>query len=264
MSCSLKGMGNDKLNAPDGINIKDRLKSLAERTVDDIKKCSNVCDAYMKKRPLARVLLSSLWNAKLLEFVKLFATRHQEFEFELTIHTSRGIDKANVKLDTINEQFAYIYLYPGRALISGDRVNAVKALFEQIVSPEQKQLLDLVNAKGGVDVLRNNDKILLDLEKTASKGSSSPSVEGHRTRQTNSANTDPEVEDLRVDILEDPNTAAEKNWDVFSRKFEAQKNHIIDELALVVQHDGDRVIRELRGKAHERIVNGVGPHYSML
>src|SRR6266699_3100963 len=108
MSCSLKGMGNDKLNAPDGINIKDRLKSLAERTVDDIKKCSNVCDAYMKKRPLARVLLSSLWNAKLLEFVKLFATRHQEFEFELTIHTSRGIDKANVKLDTINEQFAYI------------------------------------------------------------------------------------------------------------------------------------------------------------
>jgi hypothetical protein len=143
-------------------------------------------------------------------------------------------------------------------------MNTVKALFEQLVSPEQKQLLDLVKAKGGVDVLRNNDKILLDLEKTTSKGSSSPSVEGHRTRQTKSANTDPEVEDLRVDILEDPNAAAEKNWVMFSRKFEAQKNQIIDELALVVRHEGDRVIRELKGKAHERIRNGVGLHYSML
>ena len=264
MSCSLKDMENDKLIAPDGIAIKDRLRSLVECTVDDIKKCSNVCDAYMKKRPLARVLLSSLWDAKLLEFVELFATRRQEFEFELTIRTSWGVDKANVKLDVIKEQFAYICLYPCHALISGDRMDTVKALFEQLVSPEQKQLLDLVKAKGGVDVLRHNDKILLDLEKTASEGSSSPGVEGHSTRQTKSANTYPEVEDLRVDILEDPNAAAVKNWVMFSRKFEAQKNQIVDELALVVRHEGDRVIRELKGKAHERIRNGVGPHYSML
>ena len=110
-------MENDKLIAPDGRNIEDRLKSLVERTADDIKKCSNVCDTYMKKRPLARVLLSSLWDVKLLEFVELFAIRRQEFELELTIRTNRGVDKANVKLDAINEQFAYIYLYPSCALI---------------------------------------------------------------------------------------------------------------------------------------------------
>jgi hypothetical protein len=142
-------------------------------------------------------------------------------------------------------------------------MNAMKAMFEQLVSPEQKQLSDLVKAKGGVDVLRNNDKILLDLEKTASKTSGSPSVEGHRTRQAKSAKTDLEVEDLR-DILEDPNAAAEKNWVVFSRKFEAQKNQITDELALVVRDEGDRVIRELKGKAHERIRDEVGLHYSIL
>ena len=101
-------MENDKLVAPDGRNIEDHLKLLVERTANDIKKCSNVCDAYMKKRLLARVLLSSLWDAKLLEFMELFAIRRREFEFELTIRTSRGVDKANVKLDAINEQFAYI------------------------------------------------------------------------------------------------------------------------------------------------------------
>jgi hypothetical protein len=100
---SLKDMENDKLIAPDGKSIEDRLKILVERTADDIKTCSNVCDAYMKKRLLAKVLLGSVWDAKLLDFVKLFAMRRQEFEFELTMHTSQSVDKANLKLDSIGE-----------------------------------------------------------------------------------------------------------------------------------------------------------------
>ena len=134
----------------------------------------------------------------------------------------------------------------------------MKALFEQLVSPEQKLLSDLVNAKGGVIVFQENDNVLLDLEKAAIKASNSASVEGHRTRQAEPDRADLVVGNLREDILEDPNTAVEKNWVVFSRKFEAQKNQIIDELTLVVQRESDRVIQELKGKAHERIRDRVG------
>jgi hypothetical protein len=106
---------NDKITAPDGISIEDRLKSLVERTADDIKTCSNVCDAYMKKRLLAKVVLSPVWDTKLLDFAKLFAQRRQEFQFELTIHTGQGVDKVNVKLDTmtkeLTEQFEYLYFF---------------------------------------------------------------------------------------------------------------------------------------------------------
>jgi len=139
-------------------------------------------------------------------------------------------------------------------------MNVMKTLFEQLVSPEQKLLSDLVKLeeKGGVNVLRNNDKMLLDLEKTASKASSLPSVEGHRTRQARPGDAELEVHNLKEDILEDPNAAAEKNWVVFSRKFEAQKNQIIDELTLVVQRESDRVIGELKNKAYERIRDRVG------
>ena len=139
-------------------------------------------------------------------------------------------------------------------------MNVMKVLFEQLVSPEQKLLTDRVNAKGGLKVLRNNDKMLLDLEKTASKGSSSPGVEGRRKRQARpgDGSADLEVDNLREEILEDPNAAAEKNWVVFSRKFEAQKNQIVDELTLVVQRESDRVVRELKGKAQERIRDRVG------
>lgn len=138
----------------------------------------------------------------------------------------------------------------------------MKVLFEQLVSPEQKLLSNLINAKGGINALRSNDKMLLDLEKTASKASSSPSVEGHRTRQAKPSDANLEINKLREDILEDPNAAAEKNWVVFSRKFEAQKNQIIDELTLVVQRESDRVVQELKGKAHERLRDRVG--FSLL
>ena len=98
--------------------VGDRLKSLVECTADDIKTCSNVCDTYTKKRLISKVLLSPRWNMDLLAFVDLFATRRRDFEFELAIHTNRGVDNANVKIDAITEQFGYLYICSGYALIS--------------------------------------------------------------------------------------------------------------------------------------------------
>ena len=124
-SHSLKDMENDKVVAPGGRSIEDRLKSLVELTVRDIKACSNLCDAYKKKRLLAKVLLSTLWDVQLLNFANLFISRREEFVFELTMHTSQGVDKANVKLEVIgattkeiNEQFDYPCLNSGYPLTS--------------------------------------------------------------------------------------------------------------------------------------------------
>ena len=143
----------------------------------------------------------------------------------------------------------------------------MKVLFQQLVSPEQKQLLDLINAKGGINALRSKDQILLDLEKAVSKESSPLSVEEIRTGQANPGDSNMEIKKLREDISEDPNAAAENNWDVFSRKFELQKDQIIDELndlKRVARRESDRVIEELKGKAHERIRDKVGLSYSPL
>jgi hypothetical protein len=58
-----------RLVAPDGRSIEDRLKSIVERTADDIKKCSNVCDTYAKKKLLAKVFRGPAWDDKLLSWV---------------------------------------------------------------------------------------------------------------------------------------------------------------------------------------------------
>jgi hypothetical protein len=114
---------HDKVIAPDGRNIADRLTPLIERTADDIKLCSNTCDTYAKKKLLAKVVQGPLWDDKLLSYVTLFSKRRQEFEFELSIYTSRGVDMANAKLDTIGDQtksldekFSYLCLSPNRVL----------------------------------------------------------------------------------------------------------------------------------------------------
>jgi hypothetical protein len=125
------------------------------------------------------------------------------------------------------------------------------------VGTEEKRLLDHVQANGGVKVFRDDYKKLLDLEKTVSKATSAKS-EGGRALQEKSQDTD---DDLKKDVFEDPNNAMAKNWDIFSRKFEAQKNQIIEEITHEVERASDRVIKELKSGAHERILDQV--HFFM-
>jgi hypothetical protein len=100
-SYSLEDVEPDKVVAPDGCSFGNRFESLIQETADDIMRCSNVCDTYMKKRLLAKVFLGPVWNEKLLEFVTLFAKRRKDFQFELTIHINQALCKANSKLGDV-------------------------------------------------------------------------------------------------------------------------------------------------------------------
>ncbi|KAI0252756.1 hypothetical protein BJV78DRAFT_266553 [Lactifluus subvellereus] len=236
---------HDKVVAPDGRNIADRLTPLIERTADDIKLCSNACDTYAKKKLLAKVVQGPLWDDKLLSYVTLFSKWRQKIEFELSIYTSRGVDKANAKLDTIGDQT--------RSL--DEKMNVMIAIFQQLVSPKQKQLSEFVGENGGVNILRINDKLLLSLEETASKLSGAPSAEGHRVQGGKTTAANRSADDLRKEIFEEPDAAAEKNWTAFLRKFDEQKRQIIDDLTRVIERGNDRVIQEVKSGPHDRILN---------
>jgi hypothetical protein len=131
-------------------------------------------------------------------------------------------------------------------------MNDMKTLFQELVSTEQKRLMRALEEKGGVDGLRNNDNLraLVEEETSLGKPSSQPKVKR--------SDVDLDADNLRNDIFEPPNAAIDSNWRQFTRKFEAQKNQIITELTHVVQHENDRVIREVHGNAHERIRDQVG------
>jgi hypothetical protein len=108
-------------------------------------------------------------------------------------------------------------------------MDAMMAVFQQFISPAEKELSALVTTNGGVKALRNNDKLLLSLEESASKASSTQRAEGDVTLQTKANAEIPNVDDLKNVIFEDPDTAVEKDFTPFLLKFEAQMNQIIIE-----------------------------------
>ena len=98
-------------------------------------------------------------------------------------------------------------------------------VFQQLVSPEQKQISALVDEMGGVSALRNNDKMLLYLDETLSKASSTLGAEGRRAPRKRPTDANPNPDNIINVIFEDHNAAVETNQIVFFHKLEAQKSH---------------------------------------
>ena len=105
--------------ASDGQTIEGRMQKLCVKVAEDIKRCANTCDTYLKsvfasftifpilivnfrKKILVKIFAGPMWEGRLLEFVEIFTNRRKEFEFALTIHTA----DANIKLDTVDGRTA--------------------------------------------------------------------------------------------------------------------------------------------------------------
>ncbi|KAI0038791.1 hypothetical protein FA95DRAFT_1505041, partial [Auriscalpium vulgare] len=232
----LQDIRDEKVVAPDKTTIEDRLKSLVERTAEDIKACSNACDTYCKKKLLAKVFQGPLWDTKLLSFVDVFEKRRTAIEFALSIHNTETLEAMTAKLSNVDNSTKQV----------NAKIDVLMTMFETLVSKEQKTVAEIVAANGGAKAVRNNDKMLATLDGAVAKATQESGI-----RSTGPAALD----ELRDDLMDDPESAVAKNMVVFSRKFEIQKRQIIDEIALVVRRETDRIIQEVKTGAHDRILD---------
>ncbi|KAJ7849789.1 hypothetical protein B0H14DRAFT_3866764 [Mycena olivaceomarginata] len=225
--------------APDGTTIKGRLEALINRTSDDIRACANACDTYSKKKLVVKVLKGPIWEGRLVKFCGLFTQRRGEFEFALSIHTALGVDAANKTLGDVDKTTREM----------NEKMELMMRMFQQFTSPEQKDIMKVVESKGGLKACQENDKILKELNdmETAGNPSSGAGLGGGKSSSS--------LADLKEDLHLDPGAATEKNMAVFVRKFEVQKRQIIDELSRVVQREGDRVISAVTAGPHDKIVD---------
>ncbi|KAF8529737.1 hypothetical protein BU17DRAFT_36437, partial [Hysterangium stoloniferum] len=210
-------------------------EKLSEDTEKDIKKCANACDTYSKKKLLVKVLVGSVWENRFLEFLSLFVRRRQEFEFALTIHTARGVDAANEALGDVNA-----------------RLDLMMQMLKQLVSPEEKEMAQLVEKRGGVEAVQNNKKALEELNKLAHKNTAS--LELISTGPQKTLNKD-DMEELLEDLHTSPDKAMEKNEKVFERKFEIQQRQITEELTRVLGREGDRIISAITSGPRDRLID---------
>lgn len=147
---------------------------------------------------------------------------------------------------------------PNYTLTYDHRLKLITEMLHEMVSPEHKRLCELVVEKGGAKAVRDSDKTLREVEKIANDMSSASCAKGHHTRREMPEDPNPNVDDLRSDIFENPDVAVQKNSAKFFRKFEAQMNQFVKDVTIAVEREGDRVVRELRGCSHERIQDPVG------
>ena len=55
-----------------------------------------------------KIFAGPIWEGRLVEFVETFIKRRGEFEFSLTVHTTVGVDEANLKLVILDKRTAEI------------------------------------------------------------------------------------------------------------------------------------------------------------
>ncbi|EIW54523.1 uncharacterized protein TRAVEDRAFT_74550 [Trametes versicolor FP-101664 SS1] len=304
------------------LSIGARLDVLVKKTAKDIEECANACNAYSRKRLLVKVLQAPSWNEKLKDYVSLFRLRKSDFNIVISSYISTGVERANVKLDTLNTN-----------------MDAVVRIFMDFAPPEQRVLAEVVDrVQGGAKGVLANPNVLKDLllkeqrleaAKHPSDDNVSPSgirmqsggvpympgtttpyvpwmktpyaapkmttpgsaqyysraAETQRLRNRpdntqgntpyepqryypgrNSRTVDvfqageepegsPEMRRLMQDLVDEPVVAIQKNLVFFARKFAIQQRELVREMREVVKYESERVIAELRGGPHERIID---------
>ncbi|KAK6981220.1 hypothetical protein R3P38DRAFT_2664248 [Favolaschia claudopus] len=220
--------------APDGSTIKGRLQEIVNIATDDIKACANACDAYTKKKLVVKVLKGPVWEGKLVKFAGTFTKRRSEFEFALSVHTAVGVDAVNKVTQEMNQ-----------------KMDKLLDMFASFVTPQQKEVLRIVEQKGGLQACQENDEVLRELSGLESKTTTSVGAGsmGKSTPQTSA------LDDLKDDLLIDPEVAISENKTAFSRKFEVQKRQIVEELTKVIEREGDRVISAVTAGPHDKIID---------
>ncbi|KAJ6458650.1 hypothetical protein C8R47DRAFT_995099, partial [Mycena vitilis] len=236
----LKNVKDSEEVAPDGSTIRGRMQSIVEGTAEDIKSCANACDTYTKKKLIVKVLKGPIWEGKLVKFVGIFTKRRGDFEFALSVHTALGVDAISNVTQEMNA-----------------KMDLMMKMFQQFVSPEQREMARLVEQMGGLQACQENDKVLKELNDLESKSVSAQLPSGLHGAKLPASTGKSGLEDLKDELMTDPDAAMEKNLTIFSRKFEVQKRQIIDELTKVVERQGDRVISAITAGPHDKIIDPV-------
>lgn len=257
----------------EGFTLADRLRDVADTAAADIRECANLCDTYYSKKLLVKVLKAPAWEAKLAEFLDRFAQRRSDFEFALSIHSTKTVEATKNAVHDIGNKCAIpiptlycadaIFMFRSRV---DDLRNMFHYLFIEDRPPDEQSIATKIDMNGGVGCVQHNDAILQKLMyyedsllSANSKSWDADSVSNsnqHVKVQTDMAERtaqEPYLATLKSDLREDVNAAAEKNMTQFATRFDLRVSRLFGDL----REENDHVIRKLDAEPHERIVNEV-------
>lgn len=128
------------------------MRQLPEKTVDWYLMQPTLLHGSPLIFPLVRICKSVTWELTLCNFATIFADHRSAIQLDLHILTSAGVDTANRTLNGIFNDTRN----------SNEMLNLV-LLFRQMESPRERELMKIIDSKGGVEVCLKDDSIFQEL-----------------------------------------------------------------------------------------------------
>ncbi|KZV91124.1 hypothetical protein EXIGLDRAFT_676374 [Exidia glandulosa HHB12029] len=210
----------------DGTSLQGRMQRVLEQAASDIRDCSAMCEKYLHKKFIVKLFDGARWEGRLAGFGETFGQRKDDFTFALSIHTARGVDKLQQSMVTSQDQLSMLLL------------------FVQLESPEEREMINLINEKGGPEACLKDEHAFAELQAKmkAAKGS------------RESGDVQIVIGEIREDMKEDIDAALAKERRAFDRKFDAIQE-TLDEMKSVVTRSSDRILSAINSGPHDRILD---------
>jgi hypothetical protein len=171
-------------------------------------------------------LTSLKWQAKFAEVAGQFAEHKQALQFELHIHLSVEMTKANQTLTEVNENVKVM----------------MKMVFEGMITPEEKELAALTHGRS-VDAVLNDDHALKQILAKQSKGKDEKG--GGRSKDASPIDGGAfTLGEFKHELSQDIDTVLAENSKLFEQKFAAMELSL-KEVTVTIQRQSDRVIEEI-------------------
>ena len=184
-----------------------------------------------ERRCLTR-LQGPIYEGRLADYAAVFSDRRKEIGLALQMHTTLGVDAANRTLSEMHEDVRAV----------DEKLNMI-LLFRKLDSPHERELLRLIDQRGGPKACLSSDTILRELtavNQAADPAAALSSLRDPLTPSLQSSQTfDPKAfYAMRIELREDMQDALRKNLEVFNRKLEVQKTQLVAEIKDVVEQTG--------------------------
>jgi hypothetical protein len=206
-----------------------------------------------------KILKGPIYEGRLADFATIFANRRKELSLALSIHSTLGVDKANLTIDEVH-----------RSVRAVDEKLSMILLFRKLESPYEKELLEAVSTRGGVKACLENNDALKELTTISQKqvsrsfAAGPPGIQWGAKLGSQDKDEKAAFDDLKKELAENVEETLEKNLVVFERKLGMQMRQIQTELEGAIQREGDRVITAVISGPHDRIIDPVGCDVMLL
>ncbi|KAK0187865.1 hypothetical protein F5146DRAFT_731520 [Armillaria mellea] len=240
---------------PDDLTINDRIGDLMKKIAQDIRNTGSVCEFYLKKSTISRIMKSTHHQGVFSEHVAILVKDREDLDKTLQIHIGVGVDSANAKLDN---QEAMLNSIDRKIENLSEKM---EKLFRQLETSRERDVQMFIKDKGGVQNCIEHEDLLAQLIQKSGKGYDDILGPQFASNKSLSDTREKARKELRREWQEDVEKAFGKNMKNFEKKLELQGRELrrqgqqLQDIDEAMRMGHAQILNAMKSGAHDRIID---------